>query len=335
MRKSLTLFLMIFSNYLMLALQEQIVGQDYAVTALTRAVTLALAGRRHRLQPLAALLFVGPSGSGKMHAAKSLARVLLGHERKLISVNCPQLAQAADPLANLGEQLMVGHWLANTTPPFWPVPFSIIVIEKIDKAPAAFRDYLAAAFDRGELYTRGQLFSLHPTFIILTSDLTKKQTEQLIGRTIGFFRENESEFEIPHQHISALEEIDALLGAYLVNHINEIILFESLSEQKIVRLLEQQLAEVEAFLARFSIGLMIDETAETFLLKQSLEDLTHGMRQIWRAVRNYLEFPLADLLFSRRIAPGSTVLVKHEAPRSFLHFHLMVPRFASGQYHLR
>jgi ATP-dependent Clp protease ATP-binding subunit ClpC len=323
---------MVFSNHLMDALQGQIVGQDYAVTALTRAVTLALAGRRHSRRPLAVLLFVGPSGSGKTHVAQSLARVLHGHERKLISVNCSQLAQSADPLNNLGEQLTVGHWLANATLPDQPSAFSILVIEKVDKVPATFRDYLAAAIDRGQLYAAGQLFSLRNAFIILTSDLAKRQTEQLIGRTIGFFRDGENEFESSRQHTLALEEMDHLLGAYLVNHIDEIILFESLSEQKIVTLLKQQLAELEEYLAGLSIGLMIDETAETFLLKHSLEDLTHGMRQISRVVRNHLEFPLADLVFSRRLMPGTTVLVKHEAPHSYLHFHLMVPRFASAHW---
>jgi ATP-dependent Clp protease ATP-binding subunit ClpA len=318
---------MIFSNYLMHALQEQVAGQEYAIAALTRAITLALSGWRRQQQPLAVLLFVGPTGAGKAHTARALAQVLLGNSRKLLMVNCPQLAQAADPFANLYEQLVVGEWLAQTTAAPPPVPFSLVLIEKIERATPAFRDYLAAALDRGALYARGSLFSLRNAFVILTSDLSRKQADQLIGRTIGFFQAGE-EFETPRQHLLALEEMDQMLGAYLVNRIDEIILFESLTEQKTVFLLQQQLTEIEKFLAAFSLGLIIDGTAEIFLLKHSLEDLTHGLRQIRRVLRNYLEFPLADLLLSRQLTPGATILVKHEEAQPFLHFQVMVPRLA-------
>src|SRR5262245_13320216 len=131
---------MVFSSRLMQALQEQVVGQEYAVAALTRAVTLALADRRYSdsNRPLAALLFAGPIGSGKMHLAQSLAQVLLGNERKLIYINCQILGQAADLQSNLGEQLMAGSLLSQSTPPFGPSPFSLLVFERIDKAPPIF-----------------------------------------------------------------------------------------------------------------------------------------------------------------------------------------------------
>src|SRR5262245_59575499 len=214
---------MVFSGHLMQALLEQVVGQEYAVAALARAVTLALADRRYASpnRPLAVLLFAGPVGSGKMHVAQALAQILLGNERKLIYVNCQILYQPSTtqtnlyPLSNLYEQLVAGSRLSLMTPPFNASPFSVLVFEGLDKAPPVFRDYLAAAIDRGILYTPGCMFSLRNTFIILTSDLSKKQTDQLVGRTIGFFRDDESdsEEETPRQHLVVLEEIDNLVGA--------------------------------------------------------------------------------------------------------------------------
>jgi ATP-dependent Clp protease ATP-binding subunit ClpC len=324
----------------MQALREQIVGRDYAVAALTRAVTLALANRGYSdsNRPLAALLFAGPIGSGKMHVAQALAQVLLGNERKLIYVNCQLLSQQLNsqsnlyPQANLYEQLMAGCLLSQITPPFVDSPFSIMVFEKIEKAPPVFRDYLATAIDRGVLYTLGHMFSLRNTFIILTTDLSKKQTDQLVGRSIGFFIDDESglEEETPRQHLVVMEEIDSLLGPALVNRIDEIVIFERLNEQNVVTLVERKLAEIDRTLAASGIGFRIDEGAKTFLLRHCLDDPTHRARQLKRVVRNNLEFPLSDLMLSGQLAPGMAVMVKHEPRRNFLNFRVMVPSLTNG-----
>src|SRR5262249_22684249 len=299
--------------------------------------TLALADERcsNSNYPLAALLFAGPTSSGKMHVAKALAQVLLGDVCKLIYVNCQILNQPSNSQSNLYaqsnlyEQLMAGSLLSQITPPFNSSPFSILVFEKIEKAPPVFRDYLAAAIDRGILYTPGCMFSLRNTFIILTSDLSKKQTDQLVGRTIGFFRDDESdsEEETPRQHLVVLEEIDNLVGATLVNRIDEIVIFERLNEQNIITLLERKLAEMDRKLAESGIGFRIEEEAKTFLLRHCLDDPTHRVRQLKRVVRNYLEFPLSDLMLSKQLAPGTAVLVKHEPPRNFLNFRVMIPAY--------
>jgi ATP-dependent Clp protease ATP-binding subunit ClpC len=318
---------MVFSNYLMHALMQQIVGQEYAVTALTRSVTLALTGMHYNNRPLAVLLFIGPSGAGKTHVAQALARVLLGDERKMIYVDCQQLCQDSDPLPNIDQQLTMEYWKSQITPPFFRPAFSVVIFENVDKAPAAFRDYLVAAIDRGEILTPDNYFSLHNCFMIMTSTLSKKKTDQLIGRSIGFFRDDERIVEMPRQHLLALEEMDNMLGAHLVSRIDEIIIFERLNEQNIVSFLERHISQIERFLAGFSIGLIIDQDAKTFLLGHGLEDLAHGMRQINRVVRNYLEFPLADLMLSGRLSPGMTVRVRYESPRSFLNFQILIPRF--------
>jgi ATP-dependent Clp protease ATP-binding subunit ClpA len=337
-RKSLV-YEMVFSSHLMQALQEQVVGREYAVAALARAVTLALADERYSNSncPLAAILFAGPTNSGKMHVAKALAQVLLGDDRKLIYINCQILGQPSNSQSNLYaqsnlyEQLIAGSLLSQITPPFNSSPFSILVFEKIEKAPPVFRDYLAAAIDRGVLYALGCMFSLRNTFIILTSDLSKKQTDQLVGRTIGFFRDDESGAEeMPRRHLVVMEEIDNLLGSTIVNRIDEIVIFERLNEQNVITLLERKLAEIDRKLAASGIGFRIEEGAKTFLLRQCLNDPTHRARQLKRVVRNYLEFPLFDLTLSGQLTSGMVALVKHEPPRNFLDFRVMVPRVELG-----
>jgi ATP-dependent Clp protease ATP-binding subunit ClpC len=325
---------MVFSNYLMQALQEQLVGQEYAVTALTRVVTLALSGMRHPTRPLAVLLFMGPTGSGKMHAAQSLSRVLLGDERRMLYLNCQQFTQAADLLSNLQRQAVVRHWQLQATPLASRSDFSILVFEGIDKAPPAFRDSLATAIDCGELFLMSDFLPLRNSIIILTANLSKKKTDQLIGRTIGFFTEGEAGARVPRPHLLALEEVDHILGAHLVSRIDEITIFERLSELSVMTLLERKLSEIERFLAGLSMGFMIDQDAKSFLLTRGLEDLTHGRRQINRVVRNSLEFPLADLLLSRRLLPGTTALVRYESPRNYLNFQILIPQLAPPHWPL-
>jgi len=224
---------------------------------------------------------------------------------------------------------MAGSALSQMTPPFNHSPLSIVVFEKIEMAPPVFRDSLAAAIDRGVLCALGCMFSLRDTFIILTSDLSKKQTDQLAGRNIGFIGDEEIDQEAPRQNLVVLEEIDNLLGAALVNRIDEIVVFDRLNEQNVITLLERSLAEFDQKLAASGIGFKIEEAAKTFLLRNCLDDPTHRVRQLKRVVRNYLEFPIYDLMLSGQLTTGMAAVVTHEAPRNFLNFRVMVPFYDS------
>ena len=319
---------MVFSNFVMQALREQTVGQEYAVAALTRAVTLAMAGMRRRGGVSGVLLFIGPANAGKIHMSRMLARVLTGSERTMTCINCEQIDQS-DPPGSL-ERLLVSGYSQTQVPFAAATPaFHVVVFEEIDKAPPSFRDDLSLAIDRGEIWTPGRVFSLRNSFVILISDLPRKKADQLVGRAIGFFLDGETAVEISRRQAAALEEVDARLGARLVSRIDEIVIFDRLNEQNIVTLLERHLTEIERYLAGFCIGFLIEQEAKAFLLKEGLDDLNHGARQINRVVRNYLEFPLADLMLSRRLVPGTTVTVKYEPPRSFLNFEIMIPGSAA------
>jgi len=317
---------MVFSNLVMQALQDKTVGQEYVVTALTRVVTLAIAGVRHRGGVLGTLLFIGPASTGKTHMARLLSRVLTGSERAIIYVNCQQLAQG-DHLnalhAQLNAQLQRNH--------VWPTGFRVIVFDEIDKATPAFHDDLAMAIDCGAITTSEGKFPLENAFVVLISDLSRKKADQLVGRTIGFFLDGEPALEMPHRQSVALEEVDGRLGPRLVGRLDEIIVFERLNEQNIVTLLERRLCDLEMRLASSYIGFVVQQEAKTFLLNEGLVDLNHGARQIDRAVRNYLEFPLADLLLSKRLVPGTTVRVGHVQSNRFLNFDVMIPCFNGEQ----
>ena len=320
---------MVFSNFVMEAVQNETVGQEYAVAAVTRAVTLAFAGLRGRGDVLGVLLFIGPASSGKTHMARTLARVLTGNELAMLYVNCQQLGQEADHLVSLERQLAAARGPANG---ITSVPaFQLVVFEEIDKAPPAFRDDLALAIDCGSMSLPGRQFLLRNSFVILISDLSRKKADQLVGRTIGFFLDGEPAVEMSRRQAVALEEVDNRLGPRLVSRIDEIVVFDRLSQQNIITLLERKLTEIERYLAGSCIGFMIEQEAKTFLLKEGLEDLNHGARQITRVVRNYLEFPLVDLMLSRRLVPGTTVTVKHDQTRSFLNFEIMIPGLAGAE----
>ena len=315
---------MIFSNFVMQTLQNHTVGQQYAVDAVTRAITLAYAGLRRRENVLGVLLFIGPSGSGKTHMTRTLARLLTGDEHTMLYVNCLQLDSQTDPLACVEGQLQATNNRIPAGASSVPV-FNLIVFEEIDKASEAFRDELALAIDCGSISMPGGIFSLSNCFVILITNLSRKKADQLAGRTIGFFLDGESPGEMSRRQAVALEEVDNRLGSRLVSRIDEIVLFEPLNQQNIITLLERQLLEIEKYLAGWCIGFIMEQEAKTFLLREGVDDLNHGARQITRVVRNYLEFPIGDLMLSQRLVPGTTVTVKHEQNKSYLNFEIMVP----------
>jgi ATP-dependent Clp protease ATP-binding subunit ClpA len=325
---------MIVSNLLMQSIQQHVVGQEYAVAALARAATLAMAGVARSDGPLAVLLFLGPAGSSKTHVARSFARVITGNEGNMIRVDCQRLGQDTDQLSGPDGRLGLEHRRSSSAVRRSLGSFDVILFERIDETLASLRESLSWEIERGEFTTPGGYCSLHNSFVILTASLSKKKTDQLIARTIGFFRDGEADIEMPRRHLIPLQEMDNMFGARLVNQIDEIIIFDRPNEQNLVTLFERQLSEIERRLAGYSIGFMIDQDARAFLIGRSLEDLAHGMRQLKRAVRNHLEFPIADLMLSRQLMPGTTVVVKHESPRSFLNFQILVPNFATGQPNL-
>src|SRR5262244_3714441 len=154
---------MVFSNFVMQTLQHQTVGQEYAVDAVTRAITLAYAGLRRRGNMLGVLLFIGPAGSGKTHMARTLSRLLTGSEHAMLYVNCQQLDPATDPLASFEGQVKAKNRAAAgvaSSP-----AFNLIVFEEIDKATDAFRDDLALAFDCGSIALPGGVFPLSNSFV--------------------------------------------------------------------------------------------------------------------------------------------------------------------------
>jgi ATP-dependent Clp protease ATP-binding subunit ClpB len=316
---------MTFSKSLLHLFQQNIPGQNYTNAALTRAVTLGMLRLRNHHRPLSVLLFVGAVGLGKTYAVQSFARVLFGDENRLISVNCQQVNQSAEPLSNLYWQLASGYWQSQALRPNTGSGFSIVVFEGVDRASEAFRGFLADSLARGGILTPGGFFSLRNSFVILTSTTSRRKTDQITRKTIGFSPDNEADPQMPTQNVVALEEIDNLLGAQLVNQIDEIVVFQNLNVQNIVSWLEHQLTETESFLARAGIGFIVEDEAKTFMLRLGLEDLTHGTRRINQVVRNYLDFPLADLLVSGNLLPGMTVLVKYKAPTPFLYFQILIP----------
>jgi ATP-dependent Clp protease ATP-binding subunit ClpC len=313
---------MFFSHRLREALEAQIVGQEQAVLALTRAVALAVAGRRHVARPLATLLFVGPSGSGKTSAARALARVLLGDDSRLVYVEGRPFAGLDDAERHLHGQLCSGFEAALAA----GQRASIVLFDDVDKAPAEIRNEVAAGIGRGEIALRGARFPLANSVIVCACTLSKRKMELVAGRTVGFSPEAATAIEIPWYQAVALDEMDALVGERLVRRIDEIIAFTPIGEREVSTLLDREVAEIELGLAAKGTGLVVDAGAKTFLLRLGLADLNHGFRQVKRAIRNYLEFPLVDLALSRRLSPGATVFVTHELPQSHLSFRVAIPR---------
>lgn len=322
---------MFFSSLLRQALEEQIIGQEQAVVALTRAVTLAAARRRHPRRPLAALLFVGPAGSGKTSAAQALARVLLGDEARMIYIENRQFGDLAEAERHLHGQLRAGYASALAS----GQQASVLLFDDVDRAAPEIRNELASGIGRGEILVKGTRFPLEHCFVLFACTLARRKMEQLTGRTVGFSRESETLLEVPYFQTVALEEMDGLVGERLVRRIDEVVPFSAVAEGDVVTLLDRKIAQMERALAARAIGLIVDPGARAFLLRLGVVDLNHGFRQIKRATRNYLEFPLADLALSGRLVPGAAVIVSHELPQAYLTFRLAVPRLAPSGLALR
>lgn len=281
-------------------LKKEVFGQDHAVEAVVRAVTVADFGACDPRRPLSSFLFLGPTGTGKSHTGRSLAKILHDDEEAVVAINCTEFKNPHDVAKLVGAPPgYVGH----EQPPFLTQEkidkkLTVVIFEELEKADRALYDLLLQILERGELKTgRGVDLRFYNCFIFMTSNVGVKEDDDRSRGHIGFWDE--------HAHPISPEEAESLrLGTFqkaarhqfnpeFLNRIDEILVFNRLSDKHLFQILDKILLDVRARLAMRGLGTIISDNAKKFLIKKGT-DLLYGARPLRRAIREYLEFPIVS-----------------------------------------
>ena len=279
-------------------LGERVIGQPEAVTAVANVIRRARSGIQDPNRPLGSFLFLGPTGVGKTHLVRSVAKMLFDDEAAMIRLDMSEYGEKHATARLVGAPPgYVGHEEGGQlTEDVRRRPYSVVLFDEVEKAHPEVFDLLLQLLDDGRLTdSMGRTVSFKNTIVVMTSNLGSQ----------AILDEDASEEDIE-------TSIEAALGEFfrpeMLNRIDERVVFRRLDEQAIRAIVELELRALEARLEARGLGLSLDEDSITLLAREGF-DPAFGARPVKRALRRLMEAPLALALLEGRFSEASAILV--------------------------
>jgi ATP-dependent Clp protease ATP-binding subunit ClpA len=281
--------------------KARIVGQDEAVLAVSRAVKTARVGLKDPKRPIGSFLFLGPTGVGKTELAKALAEFMFGSEDNLITLDMTEYQQE-DSLNRLigAAPGYVGHeGGGQLTDRVRQMPYSIVLFDECEKAHPRILDVLLQMMDEGRLTDgQGRTTKFSDAVIILTSNLG---ATYLVDRSLS---EDQA-------HELALDAVKQHFRPEFLNRLDEIIMFNSLSDEGLRKILDLLLKKEMKLAGERGLSLELTEAAKTWLLAQN-DHPEWGARPLRRIIQKFVREPLADYLLEKNPGAGTKIRVDVE-----------------------
>ena len=292
-------------------LHKRVIGQNRAIEAVSRAIRRNRVGLQSTKRP-PSFIFVGPTGVGKTELAKSLAKEIFGTEESIIRIDMSEYMESHSTAKLIGAPPgYVGYDDAGQlTDRVKRKPYSIILLDEIEKAHPDVFNILLQVLDDGKLTdAQGNTVNFANTIIIMTSNAGSNLNNNSIGFGKG-----------PIQNSSKM--VDALKDLFrpeFLNRVDEIIPFDSLTENDLMQIIDLLIAQTNEALKAKDIFVEIDEDAKKFLLSKGT-DLKYGARPLRRTIQNYIEDSLADKILRSELKPGQKVQVTINQAKDGLDF---------------
>ena len=277
-------------------LAQRVVGQKRAIEAVSRAVRRARAGIQDPHRPIGSFIFIGPTGVGKTELAKALAENLFDDERAIIRIDMSEYSERHAVARLIGAPPgYIGHEEGGQlTEAVRRRPYSVLLFDEIEKAHPEVFNVLLQALDDGRLTDgRGRIVNFKHTLIIMTSNIPVPRAaagdSEADGRAL-------------------ITELRKTFRPEFLNRIDEIVRFESLTQEDLRRIVDIQVARVEQRLADRKLKLSVTPEAREYLARIGY-DPDFGARPLKRAVQKRILDPLALELLEGKLSPGDTVVI--------------------------
>ena len=298
------------------ALHEKIIGQDEAIGMLAKAVRRARAGIKNPKRPIGAFIFLGPTGVGKTYLAKTLAEFMFGSEDHLIKIDMSEFMErhAVSRLVGAPPGYVGYEEGGQLTEAVRRKSYSVILLDEIEKAhPDAFNMLLQIMEDGNLADAKGRKVDFRNTIIIMTSNVGAEQITRDL--TFGFsFREDAEKAqarEYDKMRDKVMGQLKQTFRPEFLNRVDGVLVFHSLDQVQIRRIVDLELERVRKQLAEQDIALEVTEEAMDLLGTRGY-DHTYGARPLRRIIQNLIEDPLAEGLLNSRFMAGATVRVDVE-----------------------
>ena len=297
-------------------LHKRVIGQDDAVTAVAKAVRRARAGLKDPKRPIGSFLFLGPTGVGKTELARALASSLFGDESAMIRLDMSEYMEKHTVSRLVGAPPgYVGYEEGGQlTDAVRRKPYSVILLDEVEKAHADFFNILLQVLDDGRLTdSQGRTVDFRNTVIIMTSNLGAKALHKN-STELGFLAPKKAEshsndskkIDFKEAKKSVLDAVKRHFRPEFLNRIDEMIVFHPLTEEDLTKIVTIIMSDVTKRLEERDLHLEITPEAMKLLVKEG-SDFTMGARPLKRAIQRLIEDPVSDLILKGEAIAGKTI----------------------------
>ncbi len=289
-------------------LKSRVVGQNTAVSAVSRAIRRTRAGLKDPQRPIGSFIFLGPTGVGKTELARVLSEYLFEDSNALVRIDMSEYMEKFNVSRLVGAPPgYVGYEEGGQlTERIRRKPYSVVLLDEIEKAHHDVFNMLLQIFDSGHLTdSLGRKVDFKNTIIIMTSNLGARQIG--LGKSLGF---HAVEFEDDYKSMEkkVMSELKKTFKPELINRIDEAIVFNSLNMDSVLKIIDILLEDVRKRLSEKRIDIKITQKAKEFIATEGYNPM-YGARPLKRAIQKYIENPLSEELLQGLFVEGNSILI--------------------------
>jgi len=285
-------------------LKLSIIGQDQAVDKISKCIKRNRAGLKDPKKPIGVFLFLGPTGVGKTQLVKTLAKYLFGSEDAMVRLDMSEYQQEHNVSRMIGAPPgYVGYGEGGQlTEKIRRKPYAVILLDEIEKAHPKIFEVFLQMFDDGVLTDgNGRKVNFKNTIIIMTSNVGSTQLNQMkAARAPVGYGAGPAESEKDNQKSIIKKALNQKFSPEFLNRLDDVIIFETLSEESIYKIIDIELAGLAKRLGAMNFSLKITDNLKQFLLKKGY-DSKMGARPLKRAIQRYLEDAIAEEILKKNI----------------------------------
>ena len=299
-------------------LLSKVIGQDKAIATLVKAIQRSRVGLKDPNKPIGTFMFLGPTGVGKTHLAKQLAKLMFGSADALIRIDMSEYMEKFTVSRLVGAPPgYVGYEEGGQlTEKVRRKPYSIVLLDEIEKAHPDVFNILLQVMDEGRLTdSYGRTVDFKNTIVIMTSNIGTRQLKEF-GKGIGFAAQVRTD-DKEYSRSVITKALNKSFAPEFINRLDEIITFDQLDLNALTRIIDIELKGLYSRVKHIGYKLVIDEDAKKFVATKGY-DVQFGARPLKRAIQNNLEDGISELILGSEMAAGDTIKVSYDKEKDII-----------------
>ena len=299
-------------------LLSKVIGQDKAIATLVKAIQRSRVGLKDPNKPIGTFMFLGPTGVGKTHLAKELAKLMFGSADALIRIDMSEYMEKFTVSRLVGAPPgYVGYEEGGQlTEKVRRNPYSIVLLDEIEKAHPDVFNILLQVMDEGRLTdSYGRTVDFKNTIVIMTSNIGTRQLKEF-GKGIGFAAQVRTD-DKEYSRSVITKALNKSFAPEFINRLDEIITFDQLDLDALTRIIDIELKGLYSRVKNIGYKLVIDEDAKKFVATKGY-DVQFGARPLKRAIQNNLEDGISELILGSEMAAGDTIKVSYDKEKDLI-----------------